>query len=72
MRKLIKGWKRLSKGRKIFQIYSLINLIAIFCASKNIGILNEDMGVGMAISYLIYLFSYEVYMVISLGEGDAL
>lgn len=49
--------KRLSYGERIFLIWSVINLIVLYHGIKGIGILNEDIAFGMAVSWLLFLHS---------------
>lgn len=52
--------KNLSKGEKIFLVYSVINVIIIWCATEGIGILNDDTALGLFISWMTYMLSYIV------------
>ena len=52
--------KNLSTGEKTFLLYSVINVIIIWCATESIGILNDDTALGIFISWITYMISYIV------------
>lgn len=49
---------KLSDGERIFIIWSIINLIVLYHGVEGIGILNGDIAFGMAISWLLFLYSF--------------
>ena len=60
--------KKFSKGEMIFIIYSIINLIIIWCAEKGVGILNGDISFGIIISWMMYMLSYIIYEFMNIGK----
>lgn len=58
--------EKLSKGEKIFLIYSVFNTIVCLMAIENVSVLNEDMAYGMFLSYMVYISSYLFYLMIKI------
>lgn len=60
--------KSLAKGEKIFLIYSVTNVVLIWCAMENVGILNDDIALGIFFSWMLYLASCLFYGYVTMGE----
>lgn len=52
--------KNLTKGEKIFLVYSIINIIIIWCAVENVDILNGEIAVGVFLSWMMYIVAYMI------------
>jgi uncharacterized membrane protein YecN with MAPEG domain len=62
MKKLLKVWNKLSKGKKVFVIYSLIVMGILLHATKYINVVDGDVALGVVISWLMYMVAYIFYL----------